>query len=95
MPRYSTRLLVPILIAALFLVPALAAARPVQKDDIHAGSRRPIAELSILSRLQGLLSALWAETGSILEPNGSDNGTSSGSGTKPTSDNGSILEPNG
>jgi hypothetical protein len=93
MPRVPNRLLVPVLLVVLF-VPALAAARAVQKNGVHAASKRPIPEVRILSRLQGLLSALWAETGSILEPNGSDNGTSSSSGTKPTSDNGSGPEPN-
>jgi hypothetical protein len=93
MLRYPNRLVVPVLVAVLF-VPALATARPLPKNGVHTASKRP-AELSILSRLQGLLSALWAETGSILEPNGSDSGTSSSSGTKPTSDNGSGLEPNG
>jgi hypothetical protein len=94
MPRYANRVLVPVLLAVLF-APAFAAARPVQKNGIHAASKRPRPEVRILSRLQGLLSALWAETGSILEPNGSDSGASSSSGTKPTSDNGSGLEPNG
>jgi hypothetical protein len=43
MSQYPNRFLAPTLIAALFLIPALAAARPVQKDGVHAASKRPIA----------------------------------------------------
>jgi hypothetical protein len=93
MPQYPTRLLALALIAALFLVPTLATARPAHKDTAPSASKRPVAGPNVLSRIQGLLSALWAETGSILEPNGT--GTNSTAGTQPTSDTGSGLEPNG
>lgn len=43
-----------------------------------------------LSQLWSFLSFFWAETGSILEPNGEPKSTAGSSG-----DNGSILEPNG
>jgi hypothetical protein len=95
MPRYPKRLLAPALIVALFLVPTLATARPAHKDTSLSSPKRPVAGPNVLSRIQGLLSALWAENGSILEPNGAGTGTHSTADTKPTSDNGSILEPNG
>jgi hypothetical protein len=95
MPRYPTRLLASALISALFLVPTFAAARPAHKDTALSASKLSVAKPNVLSRIQGLLSALWAENGSILEPNGAGTGTNSTAGTEPTSDNGSILEPNG
>jgi hypothetical protein len=96
MPRYPTRLLTPALIAALFLAPTLATARPINKDAALSAPKRLAAGPSVLSKIGALLSALWAETGSGLEPNGS---TTTGSGTKPypvgSGDNGSGLDPDG
>ena len=96
MPRHPARLLTLVLIATL-LIPTLAIARPLHKSAVQSPPKRPAAAPApgLLTRLQDLLSALWAETGSILDPNGSDNGTSLGPGSQPTSDNGSILDPNG
>jgi hypothetical protein len=97
MPRHPARLLTLALITTLLLIPTLATAHPAQKTTIQPPQKRPTAAPDLLTRLQGLLSALWAETGSILDPNGSNNDTSPTSepGTQPTSDTGSILDPNG
>ncbi len=99
MLRYSTRVLVPTLLALLFVVPSLATARPAHKDaGVSAAEHREVTP-SLLSKIQEFLSVLWAENGSILDPNGAGPGTSSGDGTgeNPASagDNGSILDPDG
>ena len=111
MPRLLSRLLVPALalIALGFLVPALAQALPLGGADLSAAERHEAAP-GRLSQLWRLLSTLWDETGSILDPNG---GTSSGAVSEPTAssresagstgaqptassgDNGSILDPDG
>jgi hypothetical protein len=95
MPRYPTRLLTPALIAALFLAPTLATARPINKDAALSAPKRLVGSSSVLSKIGALLSALWAENGSGLDPNGTDAGTNSTPGTKPAGDNGSGLDPNG
>jgi hypothetical protein len=101
MSRFRSRLLVPALalVAFGFLVPALARALPVGNATLSVAERHEARQETApdhLSQLWSLLSALWAENGSILDPNG---GTSSGTGTEPgtgsSSDNGSGLEPNG
>ena len=99
MPRYPTRLGTPALIAALFLAPTLATARPINKDAALSAPKR-LAAPSVLSKIGALLSALWAETGSVLEPDGTNASTNAtGSGTEPhpagSGDNGSGLDPNG
>jgi hypothetical protein len=99
MPRHSTRLLVPALalIALGFLVPTLATALP-QGEAVLSAAERPEAAPGRLSQLWSLLSVLWSENGSILEPNGAHAGPTSGSGTAPnesTGDTGAGLEPNG
>jgi hypothetical protein len=85
MPQRLTRFLIPALLAAFFLTPALAAARP-QRDD----TERPAAAPALLAELRSLLTALWAEGGSILEPNGDATTNSTTTG-----DTGSGLEPDG
>jgi hypothetical protein len=97
MPRRPAHRLALALVTTLLLIPTLATARPTQKNSIQSPPKRPAAAPDLLTRLQGFLSALWAENGSILDPNGSTNGTSPTSepGTQPTSDTGSILDPNG
>lgn len=99
MHRYAVRLLVPALFGLLFLVPALATARPDHQQAVHSAAECRKAAPSLLSKVQGFLSVLWAENGSILDPNGGGTNTSSsnGSGERPASsgDNGSILDPNG
>ena len=85
------------LIALVFLSPSLAIAQP------HREARAPAeraAAPSLFSKLRDLLTILWAETGSVLEPNGAAaSGVSSGSGVEPNTaiagDTGSVLEPNG
>jgi hypothetical protein len=91
MPRLRSRLLVPTLalIALGFLVPALARALPLG-DAVLSATEHHEAAPSRLSQLWSLLSALWAETGSILEPDGSSKPTAASSG-----DTGSGLEPDG
>jgi hypothetical protein len=88
MPRLRSRLLVPTLalIALGFLVPALARALPLGDAVLSATEHHEAAP----SRLFQLWSLLWAETGSILEPDGSSKPTAAGSG-----DTGSGLEPDG
>jgi hypothetical protein len=99
MPRYTLRLLVPALLGLLFLVPALATAGPDHKDAVRSTAEDRKGTPSLLSRLQEFLSVLWAENGSILDPDGAGPGTSSrnGTGENPASsgDNGSILDPDG
>lgn len=95
MSRNSTRLLIPALLGLLFLVPTLAIARPGHQRSVPSTEGQKVAP----GLLQEFLSVLWAEQGSILDPNGADSGTGSGDGTgeKPASsgDNGSILDPDG
>ena len=60
-------------------------------------SGRSATATSLFAEIRSLLSNLWAETGSGLEPNGA--GASSASGAEPnaatTGDNGSRLDPDG
>ena len=95
MPRYPSRLVAPALIAALCLAPTLASARPAHRDTVPLASKRPAAVPSVLSKIRDLVSALWAETGSGLEPNGGSTATNSGTATPTPSDTGSILDPDG
>ena len=91
MPRFRSRLLVPALalIALGFLFPALAQALPLGSTDLSAVERHE-ANPGRLSQFWSLLSALWAETGSILKSDGNPKSTAAGSG-----DTGSGLEPDG
>jgi hypothetical protein len=87
MPRHPKRLLIAALLALTFL----ATTRPLHADQ----AARPAAERSesgpgLLAQLRGLLSVLWAETGSGLEPDGT---ATTRSGTN--GDTGSGLEPDG
>jgi hypothetical protein len=94
MPRFRSRFLVPALalIAFGFLFPALARALPLG-DAVLSVTEHHEAAPGRLSQLWSLLSALWNENGSILDPNG---GTSSGAEPAAGSgDNGSGLDPNG
>jgi hypothetical protein len=95
MPRYPSRLLAPALIASLCLAPTLASARPVHRDAVPSVSKRPVAVSGFLSQIRDLFSALWAETGSGLDPDGGNTATNSGTATLPPSDAGSILDPDG
>jgi len=92
MTRLRSRLLVPTLalIALAFLFPALATALPQGEEAILSVAECQEGSPGRLSQLWSLLSSLWAETGSILEPNGEPKPTAGSSG-----DTGSILEPNG
>jgi hypothetical protein len=79
-----------VLLALTLFLPTLAAARPLHTEP----SARPTAERSeavrgLLAQLRDLLSVLWAENGSGLEPNGAHI-TSGTSG-----DTGSGLDPDG
>jgi hypothetical protein len=93
MPQHSTRRAIPILLTLLALTllpPTLATAHPFCTEQ----AARPVAERSevassLLAQLRDLLSVLWAETGSGLDPDG----TNTTSGT--TGDTGSILDPDG
>jgi hypothetical protein len=98
MPRRPARPLVPALalITLVFLAPTLATALPHGGEAALRAAERPQAGQSLFAKAWTLLSALWAENGSILEPDGA--GASSGTGTPnatTTGDNGSGLEPNG
>jgi hypothetical protein len=70
-----------ILLALILLLPTLAAAQPT--------AERSEAGRGLLAQLRDLLSVLWAENGSGLEPNGAHI-TSGTSG-----DTGSGLDPDG
>lgn len=100
MPRPSSRLLVPTLalIALVLLFPALATALP-QGEAILSAAERHETGPGLFSKLWGLLSVLWDETGSVLEPDGGGSGGGSGagpeSGAASSGDNGSGLEPDG
>jgi hypothetical protein len=88
MTRLRSRLLVPAL-ALVFLFPALAKALP-KGDAGPLVAERQDATPGRLSQFWSLLSALWAETGSILEPDGGPKPNAGSSG-----DTGSIQEPDG
>jgi hypothetical protein len=97
MPRNPTRPLVLTLalVALLALSPATATA---QSPGRHTLSSAEHSEPTLgLSQLWSLLSALWSETGSLLDPNGA--GATTGSGAEPdaatTGDTGSLLDPDG
>jgi hypothetical protein len=92
MRRRPSRLLVPALalIALAFLFPTFASALP-QREAVLSAAERPEAGPGLFSKIQGLLSVLWAETGSGLDPNG----TGSGPNTASTGDTGSGLDPDG
>ena len=98
MLRLPTRPLSPALalIALVLLLPALAKAQP-QREAIRAPAERAAAAPSLFAEIRSLLSILWGETGSGLEPNGT--GASSALGAEPNAttngDTGSGLEPNG
>jgi len=96
MPQLPQRLLVPTLslIALTLLFPPLTKAQP------HREAARPPAEHtaaapSLFAEIRSLLSILWAENGSGLEPNGATSGASSEPNAATTGDNGSGLEPDG
>jgi len=95
MLRLPTRLLSPALalIALGLLLPALATAQP-QRETVRSPAERGATASSLFAEIRILLSILWAETGSGLEPNGGAN-----SGTEPGAalsvDTGSGLDPNG
>jgi hypothetical protein len=76
----SKRLFV-VLLALILLLPTLAAAQPT--------AERSEAGRGLLAQLRDLLSVLWAENGSGLDPDGAH--ITSGS----TGDTGSVLEPDG
>jgi hypothetical protein len=88
MTRLRSRLLVPSL-ALVFLFPVVAKALPKGEAGLLVAERQE-ATPDHLSQLWNLLSALWAETGSILEPDGHPKPNAGSCG-----DTGSILEPNG
>jgi hypothetical protein len=98
MSRYSTRLLGPALLAlVLLLLPSQANAGLDHQDSVTSTAERRAPAPGLLLKLRDFLSALWAENGSILDPNGGGTGTISGVGDKPANsgDNGSILDPDG
>ena len=98
MSRLRSRLLVPALIALGFLFPVLATALPREEAVLSAAERQE-ATHGCLSQLWSLLSAIWSENGSILDPDGNPGGAGSGAGAQPgatnSGDNGSGLEPDG
>ena len=99
MPRPPSRLLLPAvaLVTLISLSPSLAAALPLGQPGLSADERAE-GTPGLFAKLWELLSAVWAN-GSILDPNGTGSGASSGPGSVPaeasSGDNGSILDPNG
>ena len=96
MPQLPKRLLVPALAltALVFLLPALATAQP-QREAVRSPAERTEAASSLFAEIRSLLSILWAENGSGLEPNGGATSGASEPNAATTGDNGSGLEPNG
>jgi hypothetical protein len=99
MPRFSARALAFSLLILILLYPALAVAQPHPGQAVFSAAERHYDAPTLLFKIRSLLSVLWGETGSILDPNGSGPGSGSGSGTVPnaagTGDTGSGLDPNG
>ena len=98
MSRYFTRLLNPaLLVLVLLLLPGQATAGLDHQDSVTSAPERREPTPSLLFKLRDFLSALWADNGSILDPDGGGTGTSSGSspGDKSANsgDKGSILDP--
>jgi hypothetical protein len=72
MRRLRTPLLGPALalIAVIFLSPSFSAAQ-LQPEAVHAPTEHSAAAAaSFFSKLRDLLTILWADTGSGLDPNG-------------------------
>jgi hypothetical protein len=91
MSKRSTRRVIPAilitLLALTLLPPTRATARPLRTEQAtRPAAERTEAGRGLLAQLRDLLTALWAENGSGLEPNGT---------TASSGDNGSGLEPNG
>ena len=95
-PQLPKRLLGPLLalIVLTFLLPAHATAQP-QREAVRSPAERTAASPSLFAEIRSLLSILWAETGSILDPDGLHSGTSSGPNVATTGDTGSVLDPDG
>jgi hypothetical protein len=96
MLRLHTRLLSPTLAlsALVLLLPALATAQP-QREAVRSPAEHIAAASSFFAEIRSLLSILWAENGSGLEPNGGATSGASEPNAATTGDNGSGLEPNG
>jgi hypothetical protein len=89
MPRHPTRPLIPALALIAFTLFGRA---------VPSVAERPEATPGFVSPFRDLLSLLWSENGSILDPDGTP-GASSRPGAEPAAptsgDNGSGLDPNG
>jgi hypothetical protein len=97
MSQHSKRLRLSalVLIAISLLLPALATAQP-QRVAVRPPAERTAAAPSLFAELRSLLSLLWAETGSGLDPNGAANpGASAAPNAPPTADTGSGLDSDG
>jgi len=97
MLRLPTRLLSPalaLIALVLLLLPALATAQP-QREAVRAPAERTATAPRLLAEIRSFLSVLWAETGSILDPNGTHSSGSPEPNEATTGDTGSILDPNG
>jgi len=97
MLRLPTRPLSPALalIALVLLLPALATAQPQREAVRSPAEHTATAAPSLFAEIRSLLSILWAENGSGLEPNGGATSGASEPNAATTGDNGSGLEPNG
>jgi hypothetical protein len=96
MPQLPKRLLVPTLalIALVLLLPTLATAQP-QREALRSPAEHTAAVPSLFAEIRSFLSILWAENGSVLEPDGRSSAVGSETNTATTGDNGSVLEPDG
>ena len=97
MPRTPTYpLVLALALAALLaLSPAAAIAQPSERPILSA-AEHPEPTPGLLSQLWSLLSALWSDTGSGLDPDGATGDT--GPWLDPngvTGDTGAGLDPNG
>lgn len=94
MPRSHTRplLLALALLGAAILSPPQATALP--ESAVLTAAERHAPTPGLLSQLWSALSAIWSETGSILDPNGA-NGVPKETNPGAAGDTGSILDPNG
>jgi hypothetical protein len=96
----SNRLLrcncIPLILAGVLLLPALAGAAP-RPASVPV---KPVGPISLLVQLQGFLRALWGNSGSWIDPDGSHSGIpfssqplTSGSWIDPSGNH--SVDPNG
>jgi hypothetical protein len=84
MPRNATRRIAGCLLVVLLLAPAFAGAVERRSDGPAPKERVSLWQGRLLPALWGLLTRIWEENGSSLDPSG-----------QPRPDEGSSLDPSG